>query len=169
VDAHTFTKQAEKVSTNVCQKADGNCFLGQERRADGGIHEIGDYNISSVLKSTKKSCMGPAIRNKRHGMLTYGVVFLHDNMCPHTAARTRALLEHFNWELFEHPPCSPDLALHDYHLFTYLKYWFGSQRFNNNEELMEDVKTWLSSQVADLFDTGIKNLFPDTTGAQFRR
>jgi hypothetical protein len=53
----------------------------------------------------------------------------------------------FNWELFDHPPYSPDLAPSDYHLFirTYLKNWLGSQRFNNNQELMEGVKTWLSS------------------------
>jgi hypothetical protein len=31
------------------------------------------------------------------------------------------MLEHFNWELFDHPPYSPDLALSNYHLFTYLK------------------------------------------------
>jgi hypothetical protein len=29
-----------------------------------------------------------AIQNKRHGMLTSGVVLLHDNLCPHTAACT---------------------------------------------------------------------------------
>jgi hypothetical protein len=40
---------------------------------------------------------------------------------------------------------SPDLAPSDYHLFTDLKNWLGSQRFSNNLELMEDVKTWLSS------------------------
>jgi histone-lysine N-methyltransferase SETMAR len=61
------------------------------------------------------------IQNKRRGMLTYGVVILRDSARPHTAARTRALLDHFNWELFDHPPYSPDLALSDYHLFTYLK------------------------------------------------
>jgi histone-lysine N-methyltransferase SETMAR len=54
-------------------------------------------------------------------MLTYGVVLLHDDECPHTAARTRALLEHFNWELSDHPSYSTDLAPSDYHLFTYLK------------------------------------------------
>jgi transposase len=43
-------------------------------------------------------------------MLTYGVVLLHDNAHPHTATRTRVLLEHFNWELFDHPSYSPDLA-----------------------------------------------------------
>jgi histone-lysine N-methyltransferase SETMAR len=64
--------------------------------------------------------------NKRRGMLTYSVVLLHDNASPHTAARTRALLEHFNWELFDHTPYSPDLAPCDYHLFTYLKNWLVS-------------------------------------------
>jgi hypothetical protein len=32
--------------------------------------------------------------------------------------------------------------------------------FNNNEELMEDVKTWLSSMAADFFDTDIQKLIP---------
>jgi hypothetical protein len=51
-----------------------------------------------------------AIQNKRHGMLTSGVVLLRDSVCPHTAAGTRALLEHFNWELCDQPPYSPGLA-----------------------------------------------------------
>jgi histone-lysine N-methyltransferase SETMAR len=75
-------------------------------------------------------------------MLTSGVVFLHDNVRSHTstATRTRALLEHLNWEFCDHPTYSPDLAPNDYHLFTCLKNWFGSQSFNSNEELMEGVK-----------------------------
>jgi hypothetical protein len=40
----------------------------------------------------------------------------------------------------------------------------GSQRFNSNE-LMEGVKTWLSLQAADFFDTGIQNLFPDMSAS----
>jgi hypothetical protein len=70
------------------------------------------------------------------------------------------LLEHFNWELFNHPPYSPDLAPWDYHLSSYLKNWLRSHHFNNNEELLEGVKTWLSSQAADIFDTGIQKLIP---------
>jgi hypothetical protein len=54
-------------------------------------------------------------------MLTSGVVPLHDNARPHTAARIRAPLEHFSWELFDDPSYSPNLAPSDYHLFTYLK------------------------------------------------
>jgi transposase len=86
-------------------------------------------------------------------MLISGVVLLQDNARPHTAARTRALLEHFNWELFDHPPYSPDLAPSYYHLFPYLKNRLRSQRFSNHE-LMKGIKMWLSSQA-------YKNLFHD--------
>jgi transposase len=48
-------------------------------------------------------------------------MLFYDNARPHTAAHTRALLKHFNWELFDHPHYSPDLAPSDYHLFAYLK------------------------------------------------
>jgi histone-lysine N-methyltransferase SETMAR len=73
-------------------------------------------------------------------------------------------LEHFYWEFFDYPPYSPDLALSNYHVFTHLKNWLGSQRFNNNEDLMEGVKTWLSSQAADFFDTGMQKLIPRYSG-----
>jgi hypothetical protein len=75
-------------------------------------------------------------------MLTYGVMLLHDNVRPYTATRTRALLEHFNCEWFAHSPYNPDLAQSDYHLFTCLKNYLGSQRFN--DEFVERVKTRMS-------------------------
>jgi hypothetical protein len=37
---------------------------------------------------------------------------------------------------------------------------FVQDGFKNHEELMEGVKTWLSSMAADLFDTGIQKLIP---------
>jgi hypothetical protein len=87
-------------------------------------------------------------------------MLLHDNACPHTAACTQALLEYFNWELFDHHLHSSDLTSRDYHLFTYLKNWLTPQHFNNNGELMEGVKTWLSLQAADFFGTGMQKLIP---------
>jgi hypothetical protein len=60
--------------------------------------------------------------------------------------------------LLDHPHHIPVLALSYYHLFTHLKNWVGSQQFNSNEELMEGVKTWLSSQAGDFFDIGIQKL-----------
>jgi histone-lysine N-methyltransferase SETMAR len=54
------------------------------------------------------------------GMLTKGIL-LHNNVRPHTTARTNALIKPFNWEIFEHPSYSPGLAPSDYHLFTKMK------------------------------------------------
>jgi hypothetical protein len=88
-------------------------------------------------------------------MLTSGVVFFHESAHPHTAARPRAQLQHFYWELFDHP----DVAPNHYHLFTYLRNWLRSQRFENNE-LMEGDKTWLNSHAADYFGTGVRKLIP---------
>jgi hypothetical protein len=51
VDEHTFTKEAEKlIQTSTRKFMDDNCFLGQERSFDGGIHAIRDHtNARSVL------------------------------------------------------------------------------------------------------------------------
>jgi histone-lysine N-methyltransferase SETMAR len=67
---------------------------------------------SEVYFEILKNCIG------RFGILASCVVLLHDHARPHRAARTRALLEHFNWELFDQPGYSSDLAPSDYHLFT---------------------------------------------------
>jgi hypothetical protein len=52
---NTRHQQAGTLYTNViCQKADGNCFLGEERSADVGIYATGDHsNLTSVLRNIK--------------------------------------------------------------------------------------------------------------------
>ncbi|KAJ4430938.1 hypothetical protein ANN_19531 [Periplaneta americana] len=102
-----------------------------------------------------------AIQNKRRGMLTAGVVLLHDNARPHTARRTAAVLTEFGWELFDHPPYSPDLAPSDFHVFLHLKKFLSSgERFGNDEELKTSVTRWFHSQAAEFYDRGIQKLIP---------
>jgi hypothetical protein len=115
----------------------------------------GTIITSKVYCETLKK-LHRAIQNKRHAMLTSSAVFLHDNARPHTAARTQALLEHFNWELFD----STDLTLSNCHQFPYLQNWLGSQHFNNNEMMMEGVAMWLSLQAADFSDRGRQKYVP---------
>jgi hypothetical protein len=44
-----------KQTLSACYKADGNCFLGQERSGDDGIHATRDHNdVKSVLRNTQK-------------------------------------------------------------------------------------------------------------------
>ncbi|KAJ4433931.1 hypothetical protein ANN_16250 [Periplaneta americana] len=99
-----------------------------------------------------------AIQNKRRGMLSREVVLLHDNARPHTAASTRELLDQFDWEIFDHPPYSPDLAPSDFHLFTKLKDFLGGTRFGSDEELKKTVNTWLNELAAEEYHTGILKL-----------
>jgi histone-lysine N-methyltransferase SETMAR len=97
-----------------------------------------------------------SIQNKRRGMFTKGVVLLHDNAWPHNAACTNALIKLFNWESFDHPPYSPDLAPSDYHLFTKMKVWLATQPFHTNKELMDGVNSRLHNLVAPSFDEGLQ-------------
>jgi histone-lysine N-methyltransferase SETMAR len=81
-----------------------------------------DCEVRSVIKFLNAlQKLRRAIQNKRHRMLSAGIVFLHDNARPHTARRTASLLQEFSWDVFNHPLYSPDLAPSDFHLFLHLK------------------------------------------------
>ena len=59
-------------------------------------------NASVYCDTLKK--LHRAIQNKQRGMLSWGVVMLHDNACLHTAAAMQDLIVTFGWEQFDHPP-----------------------------------------------------------------
>ncbi|UYV64613.1 hypothetical protein LAZ67_3001318 [Cordylochernes scorpioides] len=66
-----------------------------------------------------------AIKRKRPGLFSRKVLLVHDNALPHAARTTQTLLENFKWEIFTHPPYSPELAPSDFHLFPALKLRLG--------------------------------------------
>jgi len=99
-----------------------------------------------------------AIQNKRRGKLSSKVLFFHDNARLHTANRTRELLDHFGWQVLDHPPYSPDLAPSDYHLFPNMKTWLATERFDDDAKLQAGVNEWLKFQAAKLYDDGINKL-----------
>jgi hypothetical protein len=62
----------------------------------------------------------PAIRSKKRGKLSEGVLLLRDNARPLTGARTLETLRKLKWEVMKHPAHSPDLAPSDFLIFTFL-------------------------------------------------
>jgi len=58
---------------------------------------------------------------KRREKFTKGGLFLHDNVPLHRALATQKELTCLGFQCLHHPPCSPDLAPSDYHLFPGLK------------------------------------------------
>jgi histone-lysine N-methyltransferase SETMAR len=81
-----------------------------------------------------------AIQNRWRGLLSSGVMLLHDNARPYVAARTQAMLREFGWEVFEHPAYSQDLAPSDFHLFPKLKEFLSGRRFKSDEEVNDAVR-----------------------------
>jgi transposase len=75
-----------------------------------------------------------------------GVLLLHDNTRPHSAAVTVNLLNSWGWEILPRPPYSPDLAPLDYHLFPKMKKHLRGQRFHFIEDVQNEVKKWLRAQ-----------------------
>ena len=65
-------------------------FLPQGSTINAGV-------CCDTLKNLRHS-----IQNKRRGMLSWGVVMIHDNTCPHTAMQN--LITTFGWEQFDHLP-----------------------------------------------------------------
>ena len=98
-----------------------------------------------TLRSLRKS-----IKSKRPGLLTEGVILLHDNARPHVSTVTRSVLDKFKWEQLEHPPYSPDMSPCDFHLFSPLKKFLKGKRFNSDDELKDTVEDWLLSQATGI-------------------
>jgi len=99
-----------------------------------------------------------AIQNRRRGKLSSGIILLHDNARPHTAAKTQEKIQNFRWDLIDHPPYSPDLAPSDYFLFLHFKQWISGQRFESDEELQTATINWFNCQAASFYEEGLKRL-----------
>ena len=69
-----------------------------------------------------------AIKSKRRGLLSSGVLLQHDNAGPHTARTIVATITDLHFECLPHPSYSPDLAPSDFHVWT-------TQRSNGRKEV----------------------------------
>jgi transposase len=150
-------KKFKQTKSNKKKKMMASVFWGRKGILLTEFMAPGTTITSEVYCETLNK-LRRSIQKKRLGMLTKGVVLLHDNARPHAAARTTVLIKVFNWEIFDHPPYSSDLAPSDYHIFTKMKVWLATQRFHTNEELIDGVNNWLHNLAAPFFDEGLQKL-----------
>jgi hypothetical protein len=88
---------------------------------------------------------------KRTGLLSQGVQLLHDNSRPDIARTTVNLLNTWHSKILPHPPCSPDLAPSDFHLYPKLKKHLQGLHFQTDEDVREEVEQWLHLQDASFY------------------
>ena len=98
------------------------------------------------------------IREKRPGLQKKTIIFHQDNARVHTGFLTMVKLNELKYELFEHPPYSPDLAPSDYYLFRNLKQFLRGKRFSSNEEAIAAVEQYFAELPENHYRDGIKLL-----------
>lgn len=120
-----------------------------EHYMDKGV-TITSHSYSDMLRNH----LCPAIRSKRRGLLTSGVLLQHDNARPHTASLTVQTIQDIKFECL-HPLYSPDLAPSDFHVFSALKEAMGGKHFRSDKEVKTAVHDWLQTRPKDFFQRGI--------------
>jgi histone-lysine N-methyltransferase SETMAR len=84
-------------------------------------------------------------------------VLIHDeNARPHTCLHTREAITKLPWAVLPHPPYSSDLAPSDYHLFSPLKDAIRGRKFEDDEEVISEVKRWLRQRPAEWYGEGMQ-------------
>ena len=118
-------------------------------------------NVPKTIVSRKvwSACCNsiPLFRQKRRGKLSSGIVLLHDNTRPHTAAATKRLLKRFRWEVFDHSPSSARTWLPVIFISFFVWNCHRKTTFWHNE-LQTSLENWLIAQAAGFYDEGIGKL-----------
>ena len=78
--------------------------------------------------------------------------------CAHTSRQTQDALRQLELTTLPHPAYSPDLAPSDYYLFPQLKKYLKGHHYDNDEEVMADVRRWCRGQSSEFFAYGVRQL-----------
>ena len=87
-----------------------------------------------------------------------GGLVLAQQSLAHWALAAQKKLAYLGFHCLRHPPCSPDLAPLDYHLFSGLKKQLKGRHFFSNTEVIAAAETWLDEQPSEFFFSGFQML-----------
>ncbi len=85
-------------------------------------------------------------------------ILLHDSARPHTSNQTKKCFSELNFEVFPHPPYSPDMAPTDFHLFRSLQHFLSEKIFNDIEEVKICLSGFFASKHLDFYYNGMHKL-----------
>lgn len=117
-------------------------------------------SVTASLYCAQLDHVRQALMHKRFKGLeeTGKVRLLVDNAKPHIAKSTREHIEKFRWEMMPHPAYSPDLSPTDFHLFRSLSFHLRGKKFDEQEELKNEIDTFFKSKNQEFYAEGIMNL-----------
>ena len=96
-----------------------------------------------------------AIREKRRGKFSEGILLQQNNARVHTCKIAMVAVERNGYELIPLPAYSPDSAPSDYFLFPNLKKDIRGHHFRSNEEVVAAVEEWVGDKDPCFFSSGL--------------
>ena len=133
-----WVPEAKEVQdATICWQGDGHSILGRKRRYYVGLFTKEKYNNWSILCKLV-SQLRTAIREKRRGKPSKGVLLQQDNASPHLQSCNGCCRAY-----------SPDLAPSDFFLFPNLKKDIRGLHFRSNEEVVTAVEEWVNGKDPD--------------------
>ena len=141
----------------ICWQGDGQSILGRKRRYYVGLFAQ-ESTITGVYYANLLDQLRIAIREKRRGKLTKGVLLQQDNARVHTSKVAMDAVERNGYELIPYPAYSPDLAPSDFFLFPNLKKDIRGLHFRSDEEVVPAIEEWVNGKDPDFFSSGLMAL-----------
>ena len=111
--------------------------------------------ITGVYYANLLDQLRTAIREKRRGKLSKGVLLQRDNARVQSCKVAMDAVERNGYELIPHPAYSPDLAPSHFFLFPNLKKDIRGLHFRSDEEVMTAVEEWVNGKDPDFFSSGL--------------
>ena len=112
----------------------------------------GEYYSNLLIKLRSE------IKLKRRGMLTKGVLLLHDNAPAHSSVAACQTAARCSYQILPHPPYSPDIAPSDFFLFPQLKSTLRGKHFPSDNDVIRVVEAWFSGQTGCFYKDGIRKV-----------
>lgn len=143
------SESAGKIMATIFWDCEGILLIDYKEK---GVNITGEY-YAKLLEQLKE-----AIKEKRRGKLSSGVLLLQDNAPVHKSKVAMAALDRCGFESLVHPPYSPDLAPSDYYLFPNLKKELRGKKFQDDEEVKAAILTHFEGKEKKYFFDGIHKL-----------
>ncbi|EFA09485.1 Histone-lysine N-methyltransferase SETMAR-like Protein [Tribolium castaneum] len=143
------SESAGKLMATVFWDTEGVLLLDYKEK---GVSITGEY-YDRLLEQLKE-----AIKEKRRGKWTRGVLLLQDNAPVHKSHVAMTALHRFGFQSLVHPPYSPDLAPSDYFLFPNLKKELRGKKFRTDEAVKEAIATHFAGKEKTYLSEGIFKL-----------
>ena len=153
-----WVPEAEEVQdATICWQGDGHSILGRKRRYYVGFLPKRS-TITGVYYANLLDQLRTAIREKRRGKLSKGVLLQQDNARVHTCIVAMDAVERNGYELIPYPAYSLDLAPSDFFLFPNLKTDIRGLHFRSAEEVVTAAEEWVKGKDPDVFSSELMAL-----------